>query len=192
MRDAARATRQVNRTLSRLASDYGRVDVIRRRWECEPAERDAVADTAAAFDRAGGASAWVRGADDRVLLVRYEGADAWADPGANVEPGEEYEECARRAVRAATGLDVTITGVAQVHVRHADDRTDRAPVAEPTVIFEAEPAGMAAPDPGPGVETAAWFHDLPDDLLYDELAEAGTATDRAPDRDRDRDPPKRR
>ncbi|MFB6170521.1 MAG: NUDIX hydrolase [Haloarculaceae archaeon] len=173
MRDAVRAGRQVSRLLSRLAADYGRVEVVSRRWECDPAERDAIAGTVSAFDRAGGASALVRNDEGCLLLVRYAGASGWADPGANVEPDEDYETCARRAVGAAVGLDVTITGVAQVHVRHADDWTDRETVAEPTVIFEAELAegsGTSA-ELGPGVDAARWCDAPPGDLLYDELAE---------------------
>lgn len=48
-------------------------------------------------------------ARDRVLLFRFDAGDRpafWATPGGAVDPGESYEDAARRELREETGLDL--------------------------------------------------------------------------------------
>ena len=60
------------------------------------------------------------GADDRVLLFRFVAEDRppfWCTPGGAVDPGESYEQAARRELREETGLDLDCGAeVAQRHV----------------------------------------------------------------------------
>lgn len=47
--------------------------------------------------------------DDRVLLFRFVADDRppfWATPGGAIDPGETYEEAARRELREETGMDL--------------------------------------------------------------------------------------
>jgi 8-oxo-dGTP pyrophosphatase MutT (NUDIX family) len=46
---------------------------------------------------------------DRVLLFRFDAGDRpafWATPGGALDPGESYEQAARRELREETGLDL--------------------------------------------------------------------------------------
>lgn len=132
-------TRHVRALVADLAAAHGEVDLVGRRVECEPDARDAIVDGFEAFGVVGGAGVRLRDADDRVLLVRYRGADGWVEPGAARRPGESYPACARRAVREATGLEAAIDELAQVHLLHVDDRTGRDPVPNPYVVYEGVP-----------------------------------------------------
>jgi ADP-ribose pyrophosphatase YjhB (NUDIX family) len=164
--------RHVAALLSDLAAEHGEVAVVRQRWDCDPDEYDALAETFETFGVVGGATVRVRDPDDRLLLVRH--ADGWADPGDARRPGEDYRECARRAVGSAAGVDIRLGDLAAVHVHLASDWTDRPPLPDPALVFEATPraGGAPSPEPGDGVTEAGWFHDddLPEDLLYEGLA----------------------
>lgn len=157
----ATACRHVNRVLADLASEYGRVEVVHERVDATPDERDAVADREGM--PVGGAGAWTRDPDGRVLLVP--GEDGWSEPGRTLRPGEEPVECAVRAVGEVTGLEPTVTGLARVHVRHLDDWTDRPPAPQPFVVFLARATGDPAGE-------ARWHGHPPDDLLYEDMREA--------------------
>jgi ADP-ribose pyrophosphatase YjhB (NUDIX family) len=169
---AERLRRHVTALVSDLAAEHGELDVVRERWDADPSSYDALAETFEAFDVVGGATARVRDTEGRLLLVRR-GDGSWADPGDARRPGEDYRECARRAVRAATGIDVRLDDLRAVHIHVADDPFDRPPLPDPALVFEATPraGGTPSPDPGDGVTEAAWFRpdDLPEDLLYEDL-----------------------
>jgi ADP-ribose pyrophosphatase YjhB (NUDIX family) len=164
--------RHVQALLSDLAAEHGEVEVIRRRWDCDAADYDALAETFQEFDVVGGATVRMRDPAGRLLLVRGEG-EPWVDPGDARRPGEDYRECARRAVGEATGLAARLDDLAAVHIHVAEDPFDRPPLPDPALVFEATPQRGGAPDPRPGdgVTQAAWFapDDLPDDLLYEDL-----------------------
>jgi ADP-ribose pyrophosphatase YjhB (NUDIX family) len=168
---ADRLRRHVQALLSDLAAEHGEVDVVRRRWDADPASYDALAETVEAFDVVGGATARVRDPEGRLLLVRSE--DGWTDPGDARRPGEDYRECARRAVEGATGVDVRLEDLQEVHVHVAHDPYERPPLPDPALVFEATPRRGDSPDPTPGdgVTEAAWFApgELPDELLYEDL-----------------------
>lgn len=167
---SAELSRHVDRLLSRFAAEYGEVDLVGRRVDCEPDDYDALKETFETFGVVGGASVRIRD-DGRLLLVRYDGADGWVDPGDGRRPGESYRECARRGVRDTVGLDVRIDDLAQVHLLYMDDWTDRVPLPNPFVSFDGRPlAGDATPREG--VVEARWFDAPPEELLYEELAEA--------------------
>lgn len=157
--------RHVSRLCADLAAEYGEVEVVHERHDCEPAVRDAHRHRYDAFGRAGGVGAWVTNPAGAHLLVRLEGE--WAEPGGAPRDDEPFDECARRLVREQTGLEAAIHGLSHLHVRHLTDWTERDPVAVPLVVFEGLARGE--PEPGDGVDAAAWHDALPDDLLYEGL-----------------------
>ena len=171
---ADRLRRHVQALLSELAAEHGELEIVRRRWDADAASYDALAETYEAFDVVGGATARVRDPKGRLLLVRSE--DGWADPGDARRPGEDYRECARRAVTDATGVEPRLGDPVAVHIHVAHDPFDRAPLPDPALVFEAAPRRGGSPDPTPGdgIAEAAWFapDELPDDLLYEDLRPA--------------------
>jgi ADP-ribose pyrophosphatase YjhB (NUDIX family) len=168
---ADRLRRHVAALVSDLAAEHGELEVVQRRWDADAASYDALAETFEAFDVVGGATARVRDTDGRLLLVRH--GDEWADPGDARRPGEDYRECARRAVADATGVAVRLDDLHEIHIHIARDPFDRPPLPDPALVFEASPrrGDSPAPTPGDGVSEVAWFppDDLPADLLYDDL-----------------------
>lgn len=159
---AVDARRTVNRTISELTAEYGRVEVIRERHEVEPDVYDRLRERASAFDGCGGAGAWVRDPDGRALLV--DTGEGWAEPAAPRRPEQDYLSCAEEAIREATGIAPVMAGLSHVHVRYVDDWSDRDPLPQPFVVFAARAAGEPTGD-------AAWHARLPDDLLYEHLRE---------------------
>ena len=155
------AHRHLDRTLSTLAAEYGEVEVIREHREVESDVYDRLRERAAAFDGPGGAGAWVRDPDGRVLLVDTD--EGWAEPAATRRPGQEYVECAETAVRDY-GIDASLTGLSHIHVRYLTDWNDRDPLPQPFAVFSARAVGTPTDD-------AAWHATLPDDLLYAYLSE---------------------
>ena len=123
----AELLRHVNALVFEFAAEHGAVDLVGRRVDCAPDEYDALVETFDAFGVVDGADVRVRNDDGRVLLVRYEDAGGWVDPGDGRRPGESSCECAVRAVREATGLDPGIDDLTQVHLLYTDDPTDRLP-----------------------------------------------------------------
>jgi ADP-ribose pyrophosphatase YjhB (NUDIX family) len=175
-RDARRAGRETWRVLADLVSQEGELEVVHRRWECPPDVRDRLVENLDRVGILGGAGALVRrqcpdGDRPETLLVRYDDGDGWSDPGANLEPGESFHECAERAVEATTGLRVTVSGVLQSHVLYADDWTDRDPIPHPFVLFEAL-YGEGTAEPQGSVGAVEWFLDPPAELRYGELRDA--------------------
>lgn len=151
------ARRHVDRTLSELAAEYGRVEVVRERQEVDARTYERLRDRAGAFDGCGGAGAWVRDPEGRVLLVETD--EGWAEPAADLRPGEEYVETAEAAVRRQTGLDPVLAGVERVHVRYLTDWTDREPLPQPFVVFAARARGRPEGE-------AAWHSSIPGETLY--------------------------
>ncbi|MDG4823820.1 NUDIX domain-containing protein [Asanoa sp. WMMD1127] len=48
---------------------------------------------------------------DRVLLMRRAGEGTWGLPGGGMEPGETWEQTARRECREETGWDIDLDGL---------------------------------------------------------------------------------
>jgi ADP-ribose pyrophosphatase YjhB (NUDIX family) len=169
---SAELHRHVNALVADLAAEHGEVDLVGRRVDCQPDDYDALLDTFESFGVVGGAGVRLRDDDGRVLLVRFEGTDGWVDPGDGRLPGESYRECARRALGEIADIDAEIDGLAQVHLLYMDDWTDRQPVPNPYVCFDGQSVEAATETtPGDGVAALTWAESVPDDLLYDELAE---------------------
>ncbi|QLD87939.1 NUDIX hydrolase [Natronomonas salina] len=171
---SAELLRHVNGLVSDFAAEYGAVDLVGRRVDCGPDDRDALLDAFETFGVVGGAGIRVRDGAGRTLLVRYDGADGWVDPGDGRRPGESYRECAERGVRETTGIEATVDGLAQVHLLYMDDWTDRDPIPNPYVSFEGRLRNGCRPGearPGDGVADLRWAEEVPAELLYDELAE---------------------
>lgn len=162
--------RHVNALVSEFAAEFGEVDLVGRRVDCGADDYDALVEAFETFDVVGGAGVRVRDGGGRVLLVRYEAADGWVDPGDGRRPGESYRECAERGVRETTGVETTVDGLAQIHLLYMDDWTGRDPVPNPYVSFDGRLRG-GDPRPGEGVDDVRWADEVPEDLLYDELAE---------------------
>lgn len=175
MRAAERLTRHVRAVAADLAADYGEVDLRSTRREVSPDEYDRVVRTYESFGQVGGACARVTDPDGRALLVRPDPDGKWFDPGCGLDPGESYEDCACRAVREATGLEPTVTGLERLRVFGLDDGTGRPPVPDVAVVLRGRAEGEPTPDPDPEPGAAAqarWFDRLPDPdrLGYPELA----------------------
>ena len=187
--------RHVHALVADLAAEHGEVDLVGRRLECDADARDALVEAFDAFGVVGGAGVRVRDRKGRVLLVRYEGADGWVDPGGSRRPGESYRECARRAVRETTGVETTVGDLAQVHLLYMDDWTDRDPVPNPYGSYEGQVddtgtgAGAGGSEGGSGaewhddvtnvavdVDEVRWAETVPGELLYEELAELALGT----------------
>jgi ADP-ribose pyrophosphatase YjhB (NUDIX family) len=161
--------RHVNALVADLAAEHGEIDLVGRRLDCDPDDRDALVETFESFGVVGGAGVRVRG-DDGVLLVRYEDGDGWVDPGDARRPGESYRECANRALRDAAGVEADLTGLSQVHLLYMDDRTDRLAVPNPYLVFEGRRTD-GPPAAGPGVAEVGWTESVPEEVVYEELAE---------------------
>ena len=84
--------RHVSALVSDFAAEYGEVDLVRRRVECDPAEYDAVVDSFKTFGILGGAGVRIV-RDGAVLLASYERADGWIEPGARSEERRVGKEC---------------------------------------------------------------------------------------------------
>jgi len=166
---SAELHRHVNGLLADLAAAHGQIDLVGRRVDCSMKEYGRLLEAFESFGVVGGAG--IRLLDgERMLLVRYEGASGWVDPGGSRRPGESYRECAKRSVRQATGVEAAIDGLAQVHLLYMDDPTGREPIPNPYLsFFGTDESGTL--DPGPNVESIRWSAEPPSELLYDELAE---------------------
>ena len=160
----------VNALVADFAAEYGEVDLVGRRVDCDADAYDALVETFDAFGVVGGASIRVRDDSDRLLLARHYGSEGWVDPGDGRRPGESYRECAVRGVRETTGVEATVDGLAQIHLLYMDDWTERQPLPNPYVCFDGRKrAGSLRP--GDGIAEVRWAAEIPDDLLYDELEE---------------------
>lgn len=162
-------SRHVDGLISDFAAEYGEFDLVGRRMDCSMETYETVIESFDTFGVIGGAGVQLTDGDG-VLLVRYEGADGWVDPGDSRHPGESYTECATRAVRESTGVRATIDGLAQMHLLYLDDPTGREPIPNPYVAFSGayESGTLQA---GERVASVRWADSLPERLLYDELAE---------------------
>jgi 8-oxo-dGTP diphosphatase len=105
----------------------------------------------------------------RILLVRRADDGTWCLPGGHVDPGESWEQAARRECREETGWTVHITGLLGVYSEPSEQThryLDGTLVAFVGMIFEATlDEQVGAPDHEvTGVE---WFasDDLPTDLF---------------------------
>ena len=159
----------MNALVADLAAEHGRVDLVGRRLACAPAARDALVDRFEAYGVLGGAGLRVHG-DRGVLLVRYEEAGEWIEPGAERRPGESYRACARRALTEATGLEAALEDLAQLHLLYLEDGTGRPAVPNPYLVFRGRRTD-GTPRTRDGVAATRWVDSVPVDLGYAELAE---------------------
>jgi ADP-ribose pyrophosphatase YjhB (NUDIX family) len=161
--------RHVNGVIADFAAEYGQIDLVGRRIECPVDTYETLLETFETFGIVGGAG--IRVTDDgAVLLVKYEGAGGWVDPGDSRRPAESYTACAKRGLREAAGIEATVDGIAQIHLLYLDDPTGRDPIPNPYISFQGrkESGTVRA---GDGVVAARWMERPPEELLYEELAE---------------------
>jgi ADP-ribose pyrophosphatase YjhB (NUDIX family) len=166
-----RSRAQVCDAIDRLEHRFGVDRVVENRWPVSSAEYRRTRERFTA-GTLGGAGAWVARDDGAVLLVREADRSGWSEPSGKHEPGESLARTARREVREETGVEVARRSVALAQRAVHVDRTDaaRPPIHRLVVVFAGRRAGGRARAREPGVEAVDWFHDHPDDLLYDALA----------------------
>ena len=119
-------------------------------------------------DTLGGAGAWIR-CDGQALMVRHEDETAWSEPGGKQEPSEPLEKTAIRETREETGIECCINGVLTAHLI-TTQYGSCAPLIRLIVIFEAERSGGDIQAREGEIAEVRWFSDLPNDLLYPEIA----------------------
>lgn len=171
MSGAERSRERAVELRERLRATYGEFREVGIEEERDPGEYDRLRQRATE-GAIGAVGAWITDEDGRVLLVHErdrEGVDpGWTDPGGAVEPGESFEEAARREVREEAGVAVELTGVLELlWIEHRDGTAPgREPVVAPTPIFEADYAG-GDPRPQPGeTDDVAWFASPPESVRY--------------------------
>lgn len=132
-----------------------------------------------AFESGWVATAVVVDADGRVLLVRDGDAEAWYAPGGTLQPGESLRECVVREVREEAGVEIDPTrphGVTDAVVR-CEAESVAEELSFSVVTFAAEPVETEIPADSvlglddESIETAEWFSELPEGLLWGERVE---------------------
>ncbi|QLH77878.1 NUDIX hydrolase [Halosimplex rubrum] len=169
---ATRSRERVADWLADLRRRYDDFERVEKRWELSPEayERDRERIAAGAN---GGAGVWITDDAGRVLLVRNEGDDGWADPGGKREADESFEAAARREVREEAAVEATITGLREAHVLELVDESDpdRPALASLIAVFDGEYAsGDLRPREGE-IAAAEWFASRPATVLYPEVAD---------------------
>ena len=183
--------RRVRDALAALEVAFDDVPIVEDEWR-EPTveyERMRARHEAGTI---GGAGTWTTRDDGAVLLVRDDPGGPWSEPSGKHESGESLVETAVRETHEETGVAVTVVdvGFAQ-HVRVHDATDDsRPPIHRLVPVFEATPtdatsreqsltdAASREPTPGPNVADARWFHERPEELLYDALERLSVPVER--------------
>ncbi|GIF51439.1 ADP-ribose pyrophosphatase YjhB (NUDIX family) [Asanoa ferruginea] len=96
---------------------------------------------------------------DRVLLIRRDGEGTWGIPGGGLEPGETWEQAARRECLEETGWDIELDGLLGVYSDPAT-QTHRYPsgavVQFVGAVFLGRPGSRTATPDGEATELG-WF-----------------------------------
>ena len=162
---AERSRRAVDERIDRLREEYGAFPVETRTVENSPERFEDGIEYFEAGHR-GAAGALVRDDRGRVLLIEHPEGPVWGPPGGGHDPGERFEETARREVQEESGIECEITGVFHVERKRFVDESDperRGYLAE--VTLEAEHvAGTPDASADPEVLEADWFAEPPDPL----------------------------
>jgi ADP-ribose pyrophosphatase YjhB (NUDIX family) len=167
---AGRSRAHARALRERLRREYGEFRERTVRRERSAAAYEDLCDRLRSTGRVGAVGAWIRDDEGRVLLVHEvarEGVDpGWTDPGGRVEPGERYEEAARREAREEAGVTPTVTGVVELLRIEHHPPDGRDPVVVPTPVFAADHAG-GDPRPEPGeTDDVGWFRSPPEAVRY--------------------------
>lgn len=132
-----------------------------------------------AFESGWVATAVVVDSDGRVLLVRDGDAEAWYAPGGTLQSEESLRECVVREVREETGIEIEPIrphGVTDAVVRCEADAVQEE-LSFSVVTFSGEPVETEIPEDSElglddeSIETAEWFSELPEGLLWGERVE---------------------
>lgn len=98
-----------------------------------------------------------------LLLVRDSVVDQWVLPGGICDPGESYEEAARRELAEEAGVEVSLDGLGlltRVNLRSSGYETWG---VLPIFAAEARTYEPSVEDPDGEIVDAAWFAELPED-----------------------------
>lgn len=178
---SVRSRRAADRELTRLREAYGEFPVRRVTKLNDPEFFEHGVEYVESGHR-GAAGARVVDDDGRILLTREARApETWILPGGGHEPGESFEETARRELWEEAGVDIEPTGVWRVDRKrflHRENPERRGYLLE--LFFTAEPVGGEAgtyPERWDGgneeILEARWFETVPDDasaVVTDPLA----------------------
>jgi len=164
-----RTNRAVESVLRRLEREYDAFEVVEKTWTVSGHWYDWT-QTRTDAGALGGAGVWILDDEGRVLLVRREDEDRWEEPGGKHEPGESFEETARREAAEEAGIECTVVGVEQAHrITIACEDEDRLDIEQLFVIFQGDLVG-GEPRPEHGeTEEVRWWDDHPERLHYEEI-----------------------
>ena len=101
-----------------------------------------------------------RNAEGDLLLVQRQDDGTWGLPGGHLEPGETWEECARREFREETGTDVRLTGLFGVYSEPETQRhrtKDGHDVQFVGVVFEGACDGALVVEGNDEICAVRWF-----------------------------------
>lgn len=101
-----------------------------------------------------------RNAEGDLLLVQRQDDGTWGLPGGHLEPGETWEECARREFREETGTDVRLTGLFGVYSEPETQRhrtEDGHDVQFVGVVFEGEVDSTFVHEGNDEIRAVRWF-----------------------------------
>lgn len=93
----------------------------------------------------------------KLLLARKPHEDQWRFPGGHVEPGENYEEAAKRELHEEVGQDLETSSLRYLGSYPVDDwRYDKLQESVSTALFVCDHV-FGHPDPDDDIEECGWF-----------------------------------
>ncbi|WP_280332544.1 NUDIX hydrolase [Nocardia wallacei] len=104
------------------------------------------------------ATAFVRDADNRVLLIQRSDNRLWAIPGGAQDFGEYITETAVRETREETGIDIEVTCLVGIYSdpRHIMAYSDGEVRQQFSICFKAHPTGTDTLKPSPESPNVRW------------------------------------
>jgi len=171
-----RSRRRVDAAIDRLRDRHEGVEYVEYAVENDR-ERFEEGYELVADGFVGGAGAWVRDEEGRVLVIRHPGNEEWGIPAGGNEPeDDDLADTARREVFEETGIDVELTGLFRLHRKSfypAGDPDRRLHMVE--AWFDAHRVGGEIDlDPSrweddEEIRDARWAAEYPDEGMVDVL-----------------------
>lgn len=174
---AGKSENIVDNLIEQLTESYGDLEVSEKVWEISSEKFDEESEN---FRNGGygGAGIWLTNSDGEILLVKNKGDKAWSDPGGHNEPGENFEETARRELKEETGAEARITGLISAEKIRFERKTDEEDYFYNLIaVFKGEYVGGEVRPQNNEIENVKWWSSHPDELLYDGLKEFSIPAD---------------